>query len=426
MNVRLTVSFCAGWVGILVLVVLLFRSYWGNWPVDLSALYFAAYFYGHGAFDLVYPSGAFFWPDSIPPSEWTALAAEQGKPHAIVPPYIYPPMWAALLAPLSHAITMQSFADGALCLFVASLISMLLMGFDMARRMAAETAGAAAPNFLLWVVASGLLISFSSFGMLSLQLGQPQIFVSALMVGAVWAQMRGNDTAAGTLLAVAAAIKLLPALLAIAFVAERNWRALASFVVVGGALAAVSVWLGGWPMHQEMLTRIGMLDGQILESRLSIGIELSLAHLGQLLTGTATWDIPGPYMLDQPAWVGISARAIFLGGLAASFWATRQAPDQKRIWLRFLLTYWFVVLTSPLAWLHYLLLPALLMPALVNLMQGRWVLPVLLSVAGLFSIALFLVLADYHWAGYVQVHLHVGLVLVLIAVLFAFARQTRT
>lgn len=415
----------AGLAALIVLAGLLLRTYWDNWPVDLSALYFAAHFYGQGAYDLVYPAGAFFWPDSGTPPEWTALAAQQGNPNAILPPFVYPPVWAALLAPLTRIMTMVEFANAMLVLNVASLVALILMGFDMARRMTAEAPRGDAPNLLLWVLACGVLIGFTSFGMLSLQLGQPQIFVSALMVGALWAMMRGSDLSAGALLALAAAIKLMPAMLAVVFVMERNWRALSAFVLVGAVLAGGSVLITGWPMHAGLLERIGMLDGEILESRLSIGIELSLLHLSTLLSGTAHWDIPGPGMVAQPVWVGISARVILLAGLGATFWATRDTPETTRLWLRFLLSFLFVVLTAPLGWIHYLILPALLLPALVTLMRASWCLPVLLAIASLLSIALFLTLSDYDWAGYVQVHLHVSMVLAVIAVLFAFARETR-
>lgn len=88
-------------LGVVVLVgfvALAVRSYWDNWPVDLSALYFAAHFFDAGAHHLVYaPDGQAFWDQAHP--EWRELARAQGYEANLLPAYVYPPLWAAVLGP---------------------------------------------------------------------------------------------------------------------------------------------------------------------------------------------------------------------------------------------------------------------------------------------------------------------------------------
>ncbi len=68
-------------------------------------------------------------------------------------------------------------------------------------------------------------------------IGQWQDVIGAMLAGAVWLAWRGRDGAAGALLGLATAIKLFPAALLLPFVAERRWRAVASFAAVGVGVA---------------------------------------------------------------------------------------------------------------------------------------------------------------------------------------------
>jgi len=77
------------------------------------------------------------------------------------------------------------------------------------------------------------------------QFGQQHVLILLLCALAVWLASRGRDSSAGVVIALAAAIKLYPALLAIFFAWKRRWRALGGLAAGGLVLGLVSVPLFG-------------------------------------------------------------------------------------------------------------------------------------------------------------------------------------
>ena len=402
---------------------LMLHSYWGNWPVDLSALYFAAYFFDAGAYELVYaPDGQAFWDQAYP--EWRALARSQGYQATLLPAYVYPPLWAAVLGPWASAVSFTSFANTFLLVFLGAIIGMILMTYQMARRIA-EAAGTPLIPFALFCLIGAFLAGSTSYGSLSFQLGQPQILVSFLLMLCLYLLSCNNDLSAGVVLAFAAAIKLMPAILVVLFIMERRWRALGAFVVAGALLAGMSVIVAGWPMHQALLERIGHLTSQISISRLGIGIETVLYHFGQVATGDGQWQIERPELIEKPAWLGISTRALLIAGLLAIWSSTRAVLPPVRLWVRFTLIFLLVVTTASLSWLHYLVLPALLALVAASLAPGRGVRLVLLGGAVLTCLPVYLWLLDTPLAGYGEVYLHLALITAVALALLQAARKHR-
>ena len=91
--------FCAAWA----ITLILFQIGMGaaSRSADLIAVYLASGFYADGLFDQVYAFDAdtFF---AVPSQLWRDGADIAGfKPDADLFPYIYPPIWAALLAPVA-------------------------------------------------------------------------------------------------------------------------------------------------------------------------------------------------------------------------------------------------------------------------------------------------------------------------------------
>lgn len=400
----------------------LIASYWNNWPVDLSALYFAAHFYEIGAFDLVYaPGGEIFWDHA--PAEWQALAAANGRPDALVPAFVYPPIWAKLLAPVTQHIGFVAFSNILLVLFVLSLVASITLSFAIGQLLVTEHSGSM-PSLTVWCLISGFAIGFTSVGALSLQLLQPQIFVTFLLIFTLMLLLKGHNAWAGGVLALAAAIKLMPAMLVILLIMEKRWVTLATFALVGAMLGLGSILIVGWPLHVALLERISSLEAEILVTRLSIGVELVLHHLHQLLNGTATWQIDQPSMIDQPAWNVHLTRLFLVSGVVGIWRATRGTSTGRRLWTRFIGLYLLVVISSPLAWLHYLLLPTLLLPGILSLSRSRGVRAILIFLAAIMSFPVFMWLLDFSWAGYVQVYLHFGVAVVVMALLSSLAHQS--
>jgi hypothetical protein len=79
----------------------------------------------------------------------------------------------------------------------------------------------------------------------SFQFGQQHILVLFLLTGAAWLYLRDRDFACGAVVALAAAIKLYPALFGLFFLVKRRWNALVGLAATGAALLVVAVPLFG-------------------------------------------------------------------------------------------------------------------------------------------------------------------------------------
>ncbi len=76
--------------------------------------------------------------------------------------------------------------------------------------------------------------------------GQPSILIAALLGAVFVASRRGLDVTAGMLLALATIKPQLVLPMALAFVAARRWKLIASFLATGGGLLLLSCALVGW------------------------------------------------------------------------------------------------------------------------------------------------------------------------------------
>lgn len=348
--------------------ILLVLFSWNAYPADFSALYFAAEFYAQADWANVYPrTPEFFW-DPVPEA-WQERAAHAGGDPAnapsIVTPYVYPPLWAAVLAPLTQIFSFSVTGNLLVVVNALALVAMIWMGKALFPSQAHSSFN--------WAALCAGLTAFSIVFQLAFLLGQPQIIVTAMIMGSVLLLAQGHDKSAGALLALAAAIKLAPAIFAVLFVMERRWRALGSFMVVGAGLAAASVLIAGWPLHEGFLYKLSQLDGRTLLSRINLSLDQPIYHLHHLVNGTFVSAYYKPELLEAPRWGAIALRLMFLAGLWWVYQATRTLPDQQRLGQRLLSLSLLVILTSPLGWLHYMLLPLMLLPGLSGT-RGFWVL----------------------------------------------------
>ncbi len=335
--------------------------------VDFSALYFAAEFYAQADWANIYPpSPEFFWDPA--PDAWRERAARefaaQGATSDIVTPYVYPPIWAALMAPFTAWVPFGVASHILIAVNAAALVAIIWMGYHL---MAHEDM-----QLTHWSLMCVGLSIYSIAFVLAFLLGQPQVVVNAMILGSMVLLLRGHDVSAGGLLAFAAAIKLAPAIFAILFVMEKRWTALVSFVIIGAGLALCSVMITGWPLHDAFLSKLAQLDGQTLLSRINLSLDQPLYHLNHLLTGRFENDFTKPELFDAPAWTGLTLRLVLLAGLVWIYRATRTLPDDKRLGRRVLSLSLLLILTSPLSWVHYMMLPLILLPGLWG---GRGFLP---------------------------------------------------
>ena len=320
-----------------------------------------------------------------------------------------------LLGPVAVTLTAVEFFNAGLIANVAASVWMVWLGWKLVEpRQISPT---------LWALLAFGLLFITAAGYMTYWLGQPQVIVSAITLASALALARGRDLSAGGLLAVAAAAKLSPALLVVLFVMERRWRALAAFAAVGAALAILSVALAGWPLHAELLDKLARIEAHTLVSRILVSLELVLFQLHETLLGTANWVIGQPRMAMEPVWIAWTVRLALAASLVLTYVATRHLPPRTRIWTRFYLLLLATLVTNPLGWMHYMVLPLTLLPALYELLPRRTASLALFALGSVFSMPLFLLMAPMEHAGFAQVGLSFAAVTGLFALVATAAKR---
>lgn len=162
--------------------------------------------------------------------------------HKDVSPYIYPPFFACLIAPLAFfGMEVASFIWYALSITLASLSLFMCFRFIFGREKIATVLGSIplVPKALFLVVASGLLLD-------NLSMLQVNIMLIFLILAAIYFFKRKMDIPAGLFLAAAISIKITPVLFLIYFAVKREFR-LCIFTVLWGiifSLGVPSLYLG--------------------------------------------------------------------------------------------------------------------------------------------------------------------------------------
>ncbi len=166
-------------------------------------------------------------------------------------PFMYPPSAAALLGYMSY---LGPYATTLLLTLVHSAAWLGAIVFSVRLATGGKAAGR---NPLLYVVPSLCIVALIQN---SYMLGQPNLTLLTLLLGAFLCLQKGRDVWAGTLVATGAAIKAFPILALGYFVYRRKWKASAATVVALGvwllvlplafrtpaqAVRDVNVWAGG-------------------------------------------------------------------------------------------------------------------------------------------------------------------------------------
>jgi hypothetical protein len=331
---------------------------------DLTALWLAGQFLAEGRPDLVYPADATLFT-MLPPPEWFARQAAAGQPGDVFP-YLYPPLWAALAANLSpHASLVAVLA-------VAGWINPALLAgcFILAWRIAGRPLR---PD--IWLAAGLTFAMFTSVGLIAIGQDQPQILVAFLTLLALERAESGAPHAAGAALALAAAIKLFPALLVIFWLGRDRRAALAAFAVAGAALALLSVALAGWPLHRDFLRIIRAVSATGLVTNLSYSLDATLGQLAYTdriafirspARDPALGDRAGWNVYAKPAALGLALLAAQIATLALAARALARAagPATRAAIMAAALT--FATLLGPVGWSYYYIAPAAFLPLLLT------------------------------------------------------------
>lgn len=408
-----------GAVALLVLWagVVLWRQ-WGHWAEDLSAVYIAGWLWQTGQAALVYDAPPAFFggvAESWRPAMEAMGIADQGSF-----PFVYPPLWAVLAAPLTAILDAQGFMDA------VALVQIPLLAASV--WLAGRLLKPAAMPWWAWTAAGLAILSLSIQSYLAIWHNQPTITVGFLTLLSVERLGAGRPVAAGVALAFAAAIKLTPAAFVLIFLLDRRWHAAVAFALAGAALGLLSVALAGWPAHQAFLASLAHVHGtgyliaintSVLPAALALGSALGLLPA----VDPAATQIVYP---EVPAWLSPAITLLALGLIAAFARALRPLPGRLRRGIGLLALSIILALTGPLGWLHYYVVPMLLLPGLLGLLPARAAIGCIL-LAGIPSLsfvfpaigALPWPIADYTWAM-------CAVWAATLAALLAAARRART
>lgn len=324
---------------------------------DLRALWLAAAHFAAGDTANVYPPvGAVF--TMAPPPAW-----EAAHPGEDLYPYLYPPLWAALAAPVTAHLPFETLAG------VMRVLNALMLAGTLG--LAWRVTGARLP-FPVFAMLGALILSQTFAGSLALMENQPQIAVSFLVLLALDRLKAGAATAAGAALALAAALKVYPVLFALLWLATGERRATAAFALAGAALAALSVGLAGWALHETFLATLASIANTVLLTPVSYGLTPAVAQIaarGAFVYQEAAHG--GWLVMALPPVANALARALLLAVLAALALAMRRAAPADRwalLWPAALLA---VSLLGPLSWAYHYIPALACAPVLLDRLGAR-------------------------------------------------------
>ncbi|MDU8943004.1 glycosyltransferase family 87 protein [Ovoidimarina sediminis] len=332
--------------------------FWGVNSPDLLATWMAGVSFARGDHSAVYPQlGEVF--TMRPPEAWITELRSDGYDGAIFP-FIYPPLWAWVTGHFSRLAEYENFVR------VATVVNPVLLGLTLwlAARLAAGRLGAMA------FVAIGVVLFASTTIVLgALEQNQPQILVAFLTVLAIERTRSGAAVTGGVALAIAASLKLYPALFALFWLARGERRAAASFALAGAGLGLLSIAVAGWPLHAEFLAQIRTISNTVLVTVFSHSADpvlgqfvfpANLTPVESLASGA-----PGGWlvMAKPPVWAALNTAAILvaLAGLAAL--ARSRFGADPLFWP---LAITVIALLSPLSWGYHYIAAIAFVPALID------------------------------------------------------------
>jgi len=330
---------------------------------DLLPLWLAGQAFAEGARDAVYAPAEPIYR-MLPPEGWTERARALGY-EGFVYPFVYPPLWAWLFAGLTRVTDFATVAAAAGAMNTALLVAMPLL----ARRAAGATLGVFG-----YLVLSQVLIHMTSVGMVALYQNQAQILVAFLVVLALERAHAGRPVAAGSAMALAASIKLFPALFVLFWLASGERRAAACFAVVGLGLGLASLAVAGWPLHEAFLAQVAAIGDTGFFSPFSFsfdGVATRLAAPDPIAVEQAhTAAEPGVprtiTVAGKPpalALAGMIALAALTLGVALAMARSDRETRYRALWPAALA---LLPLIGPLAWGYYFLAATAFAPTLLS------------------------------------------------------------
>ncbi len=309
---------------------------------DAASLAIAGRLIAEGHADALYTQT----PDMLAVDDpaWIAAAATLGYDWRLYP-YLYPPFLAVLAAPAT-GLQFVLFKAVLLTLTLAALAGAILL-----------SARSWAPSLLAPPPLLALLAAISVSWPMATQLValnlQPLVLLAIVI--AIGAAQSDRPVLAGIALALAAAVKLTPAVLVLYWLVTRRFACAAWYLIASAALLFLGLALAGAPLHLAWIDRMQELAQGIVptaHNRSLAGLLYGIVH--GLEPGSAGLPIrPMPSWLDSALIVTVLSGAMFclIGAQRSRRHSAADAAGQTALLL-------VAMLGTPLAWSHYFLVLA--------------------------------------------------------------------
>ncbi|RPE66389.1 uncharacterized protein DUF2029 [Pacificibacter maritimus] len=346
---------------IAVMAILSYTSYAGEPAPDLYASWLAGLAWANGTVGDIYPqnTGVF---DLLAPAAWYEQLRGTDYSDALYP-FIYPPIWAVLTGALTKITTYSTFSA------IASFVNPIILSLCVL--LAGRIVGLKQVNVIL-LVAGQVLLFTTWVGQLALVQNQPQILVAFLTLLAIERARAQHNFSAGAALALAASIKLYPAVFIFFFIASGHKKMVLPFILFGAALGGLSVALAGWPLHVVFLDQVKTIAQTVLITPISFSIDPLVGQLffvddlpqmerpdwAKLGTANEGTHLAYLFAAKSDLWKQVNS-GIALILLAGGCWAMHKARNTAKsgwLWAIFMGLY---ALASPLSWsYHYIAIVA--------------------------------------------------------------------
>ena len=268
-------------------------------------------------------------------SPWHADAVRFGVPLAA--PYIYPPLVAILIKPLTHL----SFASAYRVWTIASVILVLA-----AAALSLSLGGEPFDGSLALMLGVGLF-SYTPF-LENLFFGQMSGVMFFLLAAGTWLLSRDHPWLSAFCYAVATDIKLTPVLAVPVLILHRQWKWLTAYVVCLAALLGFSDWQVGWAAHLQFWREVlpSIAGGAPISANFSF-----MASVQELLL-RHVWTVQNPPLM-VPAYAAMASRVaaglLYLAVLVSCY----RRRHERDFTTDLVVIVLVATVISPIAWRHH-------------------------------------------------------------------------
>ncbi|MFQ5624019.1 MAG: glycosyltransferase family 87 protein [Paracoccaceae bacterium] len=343
---------------------------WNVHAPDFSALYFAAEAFARGETAQVYAINANIFGGTVS-REWAEMAFESGYSGKNLYPYIYPPLWAALIAPVTEMVSLTQFMRAGLLVQLPLVPLMALLAHRLTR---------SAMPVAQWMAITFAMMLGSFVGTLALQHNQPQLLVAFLILLAFERQRRGRPVTAGAALALAAAIKLYPLALTLLWLVRGKRAPVVWFAVFGSALGLLSIFVAGPELHAIFLGRIREISDKVVSVGGAVGLDgilYQFTHFPEIAAAfhqsraESVLPLAQGFMAEQPGWIGPAVTVLLVAALSLVLRRMKRGDPMEDAASALPMVLIAFSLSAPLAWYHHILPAFLLLPGLIERLGHR-------------------------------------------------------